>query len=426
MTNSPHKRAVLAAISYRPEFSDLTLLPSLKSLAGTDLLRWLDWSGLALPFFARLQRHNAEEKLSTDWRRALAERAVRNAERTRDMLEEARRLNDVFASFGVSIATLKGFSLSQDFCDNLYLRHQVDFDFLVAPEDVREAASALYSLGYSTAHLNERGETCFHTPLCQIPSPDDDIYALQRQRQVDLHISIWESSSWLAVDTPLDCLQHARLHNTQGLEYLGLSLEDKFLLQVLHAFRHSLRSWMRVSWLLEIARCLEKHKDDEPLWNRVVRRAGPESLTKQIFAFVLGFVEQLFHTPIPASFQSWTAEVTTLSLRAWLEHFAVEWAIADWPGSLNNLFLAAEFIPDRRLRAQYMRSRLFPNKTRVSLGTVAANTPKQFLQLQAARLRYAVSRAALHLKDIAALPQQRMRWKRALGSSRGANFDAKW
>jgi hypothetical protein len=183
---------------------------------------------------------------------------------------------------------------------------------------------------------------------------------------------------------------------------------------------------MRISWLFEIARCLEKHRQDEALWNRVVLRAGSAHLTKKIFGFVLGLVERLFRSPIPACLRLWTADAMTRSLYTWLDHFAFEWAISDWPGNLNNLFLAAEFIPDTRLRMQYWRSRLLPNKTQASLGKVTATSPTKFFQLQATRLRYVASRAALHLKDIAALPQQQWRWRRALGSSRGANFDPNW
>jgi hypothetical protein len=204
------------------------------------------------------------------------------------------------------------------------------------------------------------------------------------------------------------------------VKYLGLTLEDKFLLQVLHAFRHSFRSWVRLSWIREIAHCSEKHVENTALWNSVMERAGSARLTKSIFAFVLGLAERLFHSPIPAPLRSWTAEARTPSLRTWLDHFGVDWAISDWPGSLNNLFLTAEFIPDPNLRKQYWRSRLLPTKAQTSLGPVAATRPDKFLRLQAARMRYVAQRAAVHLKDIAALPRQQLRWRRALGSSRGS------
>jgi hypothetical protein len=427
LSNVRAKRAVLAALGHEHEFHELTGLPCLNSRAGIEVMKWLDWSGLALPFFARLRRFEADAQLSEEWHRALTERLARNVARTQDMLQEAQRISAAFHPLGIKAALLKGFTLTPDFSNDPYFRHQVDFDFLVAPESTRPAAEALHACGYSAAHLTESGETCFRTASQHIPSAHDDIYTLQRQRQVDLHISIWEPCAWLPVESPQDCLEQSQSQTIHGAEFLSLALEDKFLLQVLHAFRHSFRSWMRAAWLLEVAHCVEMHQEDAALWNLVIQRAGSTLLTKRIFAFVVGLVERLFGSPIPSLLRNWTVEAMTSSLRTWLDHFAYDWATSDWPGSLNNLFLTAEFVPDPRLRRQYWRSRLFPKKEQASLGgPVTATGAKQFLQLRAARLSYVAQRAALHLKDIAALPVQQMRWRRALGSSRGANLDANW
>jgi hypothetical protein len=104
----------------------------------------------------------------------------------------------------------------------------------------------------------------------------------------------------------------------------------------------------------------------------------------------------------------------TPPLRAWLDHFALDWAISDWPGSLNNLFLTQEFIPDQKLRMNYWRSRLLPRKSQTSLGEVVAANAINSLQLEMARIRYLAYRGTVHLKDIALLPRQWIRWKRAL------------
>jgi Uncharacterised nucleotidyltransferase len=426
LSNVRAKRAVLSALGHEPQFHELTGLPCLNSRAGIEVMKWLDWSGLALPFFARLRRFEADAQLSVEWHRALSERLARNVERTEDMLQEAQRINAAFRSLGIKAALLKGFTLAPDFSDDPCFRHQVDFDFLVTPASAGLAAEALHACGYSAAHLTESGETCFRTASRHIPSAHDDIYTLQRQRQVDLHISIWEPCAWLPVESPQDCLEQSQTQTIHGAEFLSLALEDKFLLQVLHAFRHSFRSWMRAAWLLEIACCFETHQENVALWKRVIQRAGSTRLTKSIFAFVLGLIERLFAGPIPSLLRNWTADASTASLQTWLDHFAFDWATSDWPGSLNNLFLTAEFIPDPRLRRKYWRSRLFPRKEQTSLGPVAATGAKQFLQLRAARLSYVAQRAALHLKDIAALPVQQMRWRRALDSSRGANLDTNW
>lgn len=425
MTDARHKRAILDALRCQPDFEALTALPELASGQGANLLRWLDRSGLALPFLQELQKHGAMRQISEPWRLALESRQERNRARTADMLEEFRRIHERFEAGGVRAAAMKGFTLVPDFCDDATARHQMDFDFLIAPASLSAATEALQSRGYVVAHRSNN-EACLATPLKHIPSAQDDIYAVQRQRQVDLHTSLVESSAWLPLEAPADCMEFAVPHRSDGLEYLGLSLADKFLLQVLHAFRHALRSWIRLSWLLEIGKCLARHENEKALWNLVEVRAGSAPLTQSAFALILGLVQRLFGTSIPAPLHSWSGGAASISVHAWLEHFAFGWATSDWPGSLSNVFLAKEFIPDPELRSQYWRSRLLPKKEQAALGLAAEKRAAGFLRWQSARLRYVAERGARHLKDVLALPWQGFRWKRALASARRLTFDASW
>jgi hypothetical protein len=243
------------------------------------------------------------------------------------------------------------------------------------------------------------------------------LYARQHHRQVDLHTSLWEDCSWLPVESPRNCLKKAERQCVNGVVFLSLSLEDKFLLQVLHAFRHSFRSWVRLSWLLEISNCIANHQQDEAFWHRLIGRTSEASLAKSIFAFILGLVSRLFRTPLPSPIESWMADAMTVSLRVWLDYFALDWAVSDWPGSLSNLFLAEEFIPDRRLRMRYWRSRLLPRRSQASLGKIEATDVIHSFRLEAARIKYLTYRGLAHLKDIASLPRQLIRWKRSLSEA---------
>jgi Uncharacterised nucleotidyltransferase len=422
MSKARFKRAVLAALRGEPDTAWLGLLPALQSKQGSDLLRWLDQGGLSLLFLQRLQTC-APAPNAADWLGALRPRLERNTKRVQDMLEEFQRLHQALRACGVTAAALKGFTLIPDFCEDPCLRHQVDFDFLIAPTSLRAAAEALHSCGYSSGHLSESRETCFTTPLRHIPSPQDDIYAVQRHRQVDLHVSIWEECSWFSINAPADCLDFAQPGNVHGVPYLGLTLEDKFLMQVFHAFRHSFRSWVRLSWLREIGQFMENHGGNSALWHKIIARSGDTCLTRMVFPFVLGIANRLFGSPIPSQIVSWTSDAMPLSLSVWLDHFAVDWAISDWPGSLNNLFLTDLFIPDRAKRFEYVRGRLFPKSSSTSIGSVAVNSSGMFLRLQAARLSYVTHRAAVHLTDISRLPLQQVRWKRGLQASRRSIVD---
>ena len=101
-------------------------------------------------------------------------------------------------------------------------------------------------------------------------------------------------------------------------------------------------------------------------------------------------------------------------MRTWLNHFSLDWAIADWPGSLNNLFFASEFIPDRKHRRLYLKSRLLPKKGRMSIGAVATGDAASSWNVNAARLRYVAGRSTAHLKSLLCLPWQHLRWWKAL------------
>jgi hypothetical protein len=156
------------------------------------------------------------------------------------------------------------------------------------------------------------------------------------------------------------------------------------------------------------------HRHDDPLWCRVIQRASEDRLTKCIFAFVLGLADRLFDCRVPSTLLSWSLRASSPSMRTWLDHFSLDWAISDWPGSLNNLFCAPEFIPDRRRRLLYLRSRLLPRKGQTSIGAVAASHGDSSWNVNSARLRYVAGRSAAHLKSLLCLPWQHLRWWRAL------------
>jgi hypothetical protein len=155
MSNAGCKRAVLAASSFRPDFSGLATFPPLESENGQRLLRWLDRSGLSLVLLRRLQTSEATHSIPARWCDALDKRWSRNVLRMRDMFEEFNRVNNAFRAHDVTAVALKGFTLAPDFCEDLTLRHQTDFDFLVHQDSVGRAAYALQDCGYSTSELNK-------------------------------------------------------------------------------------------------------------------------------------------------------------------------------------------------------------------------------------------------------------------------------
>ena len=418
MRKESPKRLLLAALRAATNSQLVGELPALETGGGRSLLRWMDRSGLALYFWRELLKHGADENISSKWRNALQKRLADNTERTVDMRGEFRRVVLGFQQAGVKAIALKGFSLVPDFCEEAPLRHQTDFDFLVAPEDVNAAAETLRSGGYTAEKWSELGETCFTTPMSHIPSTEDYLYLRQQQRQVDLHVSLWEPSPWLKVETPADSLSRAECRTLEGTKVWCLPLADSFLNQVLHVFRHSMRSWIRLSWLLELGRCIDLHRADTRLWDGVREGAGESELLKKVFAFVLGLVNRVFEVRMPSILERWTGGTNTAALEAWIGRFGLDWATTDWPGSLKNLFIAEEFIHDPGLRMQYYRSRLLPRMVNASIGVIAAKGPRSFATLQVTRAKYLAQRTAVHMRDVFELPLQGWRWRRAAEAAR--------
>jgi hypothetical protein len=415
MPDNSAKQIVLHALQSQPDFSGLHEIPALHGAQGSRLLGWLDLSGLALPLWRRIEsQHQEAGRLPQEWRDALQERQNRNALRFRDMLAEFQRVNDAFRANSIDCITMKGFSLIPDFCGDPAIRHQTDFDFLVDPAGVEKTAAVLQSLGYSTPRLSSTEESPFTTPLRRVPSHKDDIYALQQHRQVDLHVSLTERSEWIDLRVPDDCHRRAVDLTSCGIRFRALSLADRFICQIFHAFRHSFRSWVRLSWLLEIGRFIEIHRENAVLWGKVIDLSGSDTVTQRIFGFILQLANRLFKSAIPRELHAWTEPGITKSMRAWLDFFSEKWGLADWPGNLSNLFLASEFIPDRRLRHQYWASRLFPKQAVGAIKSLRGPQSAKPMLGNVQQWIYAANRSRVHLKDLLGLPANILRWRLAL------------
>lgn len=416
MPDHSAKHAVLRTLQREPDLSGLDEIPPLRSAPGVRLLSWLDHSGLALPFWQRVVFHdNNIDRLPIEWREPLQQRKDRNSARFRDMLQEFGHLNEAFRKNSLDCITLKGFSLIPDFCDDATIRHQTDFDFLVDLAEAEKVAAVLQSLGYSTSGLSLTDESCFTTPLREVPSSKDDIYALQQHRQVDIHASLVERSKWIDPHVPADCTHRAVDSNLCGVPFRAPSLADRFVCQVLHAFRHSFRSWVRLSWLMEIGRCVELHAENTKLWQNVIKLSSDDLVTRRIFGFMLSLTNRLFKSVTPPRLQEWTESSMTKSMRAWLDYFSERWALADWPGSLSNLFLASDFIQDANLRNRYLASRLVPKKAVAAVEKLQGATSRRTFGLgNAQQWIYVAHRSRLHAKDLLSLPADLLRWKFAL------------
>jgi Uncharacterised nucleotidyltransferase len=414
MTSPDVKFAVFRALQAKPDFSPLAALDRLSARARGDLLAWLDRSGLSLYLLDQIERHARSTLLPADLSAALGEKTLGNLRRSKDMWAEYLRVNASFEANGVRVATLKGFSLVPDYCASSELRHQTDFDFLVDPDSVVPAANALRSCGYLAKRLSTSGESYFTTPSDRAPRAGDDIFDLQRHRQIDLHVAIWDPVEYFDLEVPSDCLAKAQPRTIRDRKILCLTAEDQFLLQACHVFKHMLRSWIRASWLFEMSRFLATRQDPE-FWRRVEERAGDSATVRRALALVLLTVEEVFGGAAPERIHRWLAPAVTARLRTWVRHCAREWAAADWPGSLSNLPVAREFARDPAAYRRYLVSRIRPARARLSIGEAPGHGLR--LGTRLANAGYLALRARKHLSELARLPLTLLRWNRAVRAS---------
>jgi hypothetical protein len=421
MRNRDLKSAVMAALAPgptpAPDFSALARLTHRSSAADLrHLLRWLDESGLALYLLHQLQQHAALEAVPSAFREALEQRLAANRERTLDMLGEFRRIIDAFHQRGVRFCALKGFTLTPDFCPALHLRHQTDFDFLISAEWMENAKQALKSRGYAQEEIRSTGEVTFATPLRHIPSVDDDIYACPRHRQVDLLVSLCSQEHGVSLDAPSDCLERARPITLHSISFPALSLDDRFTLQVIHAFKHLLGSWVRLSWLLEIGHFVHVHHDDEELWHSVALRSSRNVTVQNAFGLIISLTQALFPRPIPCGLEEWCLRPLPGRMATWVNEFGFEWALSGLDGAKLTLFVHREFFDDTSAWTTYLAARIFPFGRRSSIGTVSTALPRARIKARASQWLHSMRRVMFHTRELASLPVEAIRWKRALRS----------
>jgi hypothetical protein len=410
------KRAILSALKAKSDLAPIEVLRNCDRTRTKKLLLWLDQSGLALHFLDRLQREQALDLVSTDLRQALEQRAHQNRIRMHAMLSEFSNLNKSFTNHGVRYSAMKGFSLVPEYCPDPCLRHQTDFDFLIAPESSKDASRALVSCGYELQETGDSGEMTFGTPLLYIPSRHDNIYDVPRHRQVDLHTALWHEAHCVSIGAPIDCLNRLRRKSLLGVSFPVLAEDDMFLLHVFHVFQHLLATWIRLSWLFELDHFLGTHEQDAALWHSVLDRASGDVKLRRALGLVLRLTNQIFPRRLPPVLEEWFLAPLPRSPETWVRQFGVKWAISELPGNKLTLFVHRDFVNDPNLWGKYLRSRIFPLHLQSSSSLGFHPSLKVRVKARVGRYVYALGRVISHVREMARLALGTIRWRRALRS----------
>lgn len=327
------------------------------------VLPWLGHAGLALYFWRKMKTLNAQHNLPLCVRARLERCYADNSARSLLMAEEFKALNKVFEDAGVKHVALKGFALVPDYCPDPTFRMQYDHDYLMRPESLERAENILQNAGYSRKTSKDDHSIIYlqNRPAVRSSQGPIDLYSAALARSVELHLRLWESTEErIEIGLPEDFWDRALRRHWRGHEYTGLSDEDTLLFHVLHAFRHILGNWCRLSLFLETSHFLWQRAFDADFWERYADRIRNLRWLPQASGVVFSLAASLFGASIPPMIKVQTASAMSPALTLWIERYGKKSALANFRNDKHSLFLHREFIDNSSAWAEVRRRRLFP------------------------------------------------------------------
>lgn len=315
-----------------------------------NVLRWLDDAGLAFYLLKKLKSTSPDAVPA--WVMSRLERNFRaNQRRVGDLSRRFGFLNQKFAEAGVRYAVLKGFSLVPQFCPDANLRHQSDFDYLVDDPSLLAAQRVLVEVGYHQKASPYKNQLIFVMAGTGEPSRNVEQYSAQAPHAVELHRDLWESDlCTLAPMVRRFSVERTRVDQWGGFVFSALTVEEAFLLQVLHACQHLFTYWIRMSSLFEIGYFLNQRNSDTSLWNRIEQQVGDNLVLREFVVVITELVAKLFAAPLPELVRVWGPRIRPAP-RVWIESYARPWAFCELPAYEFRLFPRAKLA--RFLHQQY-------------------------------------------------------------------------
>lgn len=369
MVNRNLAQAIVGSLQLSGAPYDFGQLAKFSTRDWERCLGWLDRSGLTLYLLQQLRDRGATEVLPARVLARFEQNLSDNKCRVQRVLAETGSINAKFESAGVQYVVVKGMSLWPEFCSDPCLRTQTDIDYLIAGQSLAAAKNALAESGYE-ARGSSQVQFEYELPLQRVPSPYDSPYKPQTTPTVELHLGVWEDVRHrVPLQEPSFALDNPRMKEWSGLRFPVLSEQDAFLLQLLHAFQHVLSYWVKLSWLLEIGRFIDKRREDSLFWSQFTKRLDEAPRLAEFSAIALQLTAKAFSVPMPAAEQSWTQFLSPRT-QLWLEEYGARWALSDrpphrakmFPDSKLSLFFQTEYIPEIRVRRDLLRHELLPWK----------------------------------------------------------------
>jgi Uncharacterised nucleotidyltransferase len=392
------------------------------------VLDWLDVSGLALYFWHKVKTINAVETLPLYVQARLARSYEKNCLRVESIRKESATLNSLFDDAGVQFAVLKGLALVPEYCPDPTLRTQYDHDYLIHLHALGRAEAVLQRAGYRPKVSRKSYHIAYFRQVPEFASfaKPVGLYSSRLQRPVELHIRLWEQKEE-RIDIPLpdDFMNRSCRHSGLGLEYPALCDVDGLIVQVLHAFRHILRNWCRLSVFLEISYFLQQRALDFDFWRRYQERVANLCWVPEASTVVFSLAQKLFGGPFPAKLRAQVDPKFSAMVDMWIELYGLPGALANFRNNKNSLFLHREFVKDQSMWAEIRRRRLFPFRRPHQLPNVLFNHGPSGSKSRLTQHLHGLRRLKFHVFSVIGYAWEYPRWQflRKVRTSNQPNAD---
>ena len=357
----PLADTILAIFHLPPAENHSARLAPFSIDAWTATYRWLDSSGLALYFLARVKALGLETSLPPTVLQRLERNFNDNRERTGDNFAEFVRINHALTASGITFVNLKGISLVPHACADPVLRLQLDLDLLIEMRQIQSCAVTLAALDYVLTAVSASVWE-FKAGASTMPSVDD-LYKPKPQRCVEIHFA--------ASQPALDLAARREWSTWQEFSFPVLSGPERFIAQAMHVLKHMRGEWTRLSWLLEFRQSVLHWQDDGAFWQQVRGQAAADREVQTAIGASIALTTIAFGSFAPEELTAWAVDALDPRLQLWLDRYGRQAVMAGYPGTKLYLLQPDASPANNPAQRRTKRHRLLPlhNAPRVVYGT---------------------------------------------------------
>lgn len=265
---------------------------------------------------------------------------------------------------GADHVVIKGFSLWPGYTDHPKYRPQSDVDLYCPRDSIFRARNALFSLGYTTPHLD-------HVPSDHLPTLiplntwkwRGNHFDPEIPISFELHFCWWDSATNRVHPQGLQEFWPRRVTRVfDDLRFPALDPVDNLGYTAINLLRHLLKSFPATEQVYGLARFLHVHADDRPFWQSW-RELHHDSL-RRLEAISFRLASDWFACRLPEEVQE---EVDRLPkpVQAWFRHFSKSTLSPGFDLGKDGIWLHMDLLESRHDKYAVFLQRIAPVPVRV-------------------------------------------------------------